>query len=257
MSVPIIESVSPDSASVGEQVKIKGQNFKLAKIVTFSGVEAQFKSDSDQQITVTVPRIDSPSDSINIKVLNDDKKCSGKGKFKLIASSTPPLAAKPTPAATPTPQLATKPTPGATQTKVSETVPVTTPTRSISPATTNPRDLDRSRAAEAWKNIQSVKSQAYQAKYGSLARKMATLIQVNGLGQTLAFLKAKGKEHHNQMFAHLSEWVCSRTSGTGNLLDRILTIDSQSYRLATSEALAFLQWLKRFAEAELGSEEDN
>jgi CRISPR type III-B/RAMP module-associated protein Cmr5 len=34
-------------------------------------------------------------------------------------------------------------------------------------------------------------------------------------------------------------------------------MDSQNYRLATSEALAFLQWLKRFAEAELDSEDDD
>jgi CRISPR-associated protein Cmr5 len=125
-------------------------------------------------------------------------------------------------------------------------------------ATTNPRDLDRSRAKDAWEKIQSVKDQGYRAEYGSLARKMPTYIQVNGLAQTLAFLKAKGKEHHTQMFQHLSDWVCSHLkSGTGNLFDRILIMESQRYRLATSEALAYLQWLKRFAEAhELGSKEN-
>ncbi len=44
---------------------------------------------------------------------------------------------------------------------------------------------------------------------------------------------------------------------TTNLLNKIIHTDSQIYRLATSEALAFLQWLKRFAEADLISEEDN
>jgi CRISPR-associated protein Cmr5 len=121
------------------------------------------------------------------------------------------------------------------------------------------RDLERSRAKDAWDKIQSVKPQTYQAKYGSLARQMPTLIQINGLAQTLAFLKAKTKEqHHTEMFQHLSTWVCSHPiPGTGNLLDRVLEMDSQSYRLATSVALAFLQWLKRFAEAELGSEEES
>jgi hypothetical protein len=62
----------------------------------------------------------------------------------------------------------------------------------VATMTTNPRDLDRSRAKEAWDNIQIVKPQKnYQAKYGSLARKIPTLIQINGLAQTLAFLKAK------------------------------------------------------------------
>lgn len=120
----------------------------------------------------------------------------------------------------------------------------------------NPRDLDRSRASAAWNNIQAVKPHNYQAKYGSLARKMPTLIQTNGLGQTLAFLKAKGKDHHIQMFNHLSEWLLTRIDGTGDLLSRVFAMESQTYRLATSEALAFLQWLKRFAEAELDTEEE-
>jgi CRISPR-associated protein Cmr5 len=122
----------------------------------------------------------------------------------------------------------------------------------------NPRDLDRERASIAWSNVQEVKPKAYQAKYGSLARKIPTLIQTNGLGQTLAFLKAKRKDHHNEMFKHLSEWLSSRISvaGTENFLSKIFVMESSTYRLATAEALAFLQWLKRFAEAELDKEEE-
>ena len=123
----------------------------------------------------------------------------------------------------------------------------------------NPRDLDRNRAAAAWNNIQSVKPESFQAKYGSLARNLPTMIQVNGLAQTLAFLRAKGKNYHNQAFAHLSDWVCDRFNWTGgDLLSKVIAadMDSQRYRLATTEALAFLQWLKRFAEAELVTEEE-
>lgn len=134
-------------------------------------------------------------------------------------------------------------------------------------ALSNPRDLDRSRAEVAWNDIQTVKKQGYQAKYGSLARKMPSLVQTNGLAQTLAYLEAKGKrndpksrkEHFVVAFDHLSNWICDNRLriGTGNLLSRVLKMDNQSYRLITNEALAFLQWLKRFAEAELGNEEDS
>lgn len=142
-----------------------------------------------------------------------------------------------------------------------------TPTTTPIPTTTNPRDLDRNRAMYAWENIQSVKSTKFPGKYGSLARKMPTLIQVNGLAQTLAYLKAKGKEndpkirkeHFVQAFDHLSNWICNNrlNSGTGDLLARVLVMDSQTYRYVTNEALAFLQWLKRFAEAELATEDEN
>ncbi|MBD2132625.1 type III-B CRISPR module-associated protein Cmr5 [Sphaerospermopsis sp. FACHB-1094] len=129
---------------------------------------------------------------------------------------------------------------------------------------TKPKEIDRDRAALAWDKICQVKknpSENFQKKYGSLARKMPTLIQVNGLAQTLAFLKAKAKENDHQilMFKNLSEWILNRFNlGTGDLLsDHILKMDSQRYRLITNESLAFLQWLKRFAEAELGTEENN
>jgi CRISPR-associated protein Cmr5 len=145
-------------------------------------------------------------------------------------------------------------TPATTQ---PNTVPAQPPT-----SQSNHRDLDRSRASAAWNNIQAVKSLPFQAKYGSLARKMPTLIQVNGLGQTLAFLKAKesNDDRHKRMFDHLSDWVCGRLPAntgttTEHLLKRVLNMDSQTYRFATAEALAFLQWIKRFAEAELGTED--
>jgi CRISPR-associated protein Cmr5 len=124
---------------------------------------------------------------------------------------------------------------------------------------TNPRDLDRSRAEFAWNSVSSVKKnqpENHQKKYGSLARKMPTLIQVNGLAQTMAFLRA-GEAYHIQMVNHLSTWFCARfhwNIDNFDLLQKILNMDSQQYRLVTSEALAFLQWIKRFAEADLGEE---
>jgi len=43
-----------------------------------------------------------------------------------------------------------------------------------------------------------------------------------------------------------------RVHADGDLLDWVVNnATSQQYRLATTEALALLQWLKRFAEAEL------
>jgi len=128
------------------------------------------------------------------------------------------------------------------------------------------RTLEQERAQRAWECVQEVtsKSQDFKNKYGSLARKVPMLVLTNGLGQTLAFLRAKGKndstDEHTMLFQHLSRWVLSQvapasTSDNRDLLQWVLENDSAAYRRATTEALAFLTWLKRFAEAELPTEE--
>ena len=120
---------------------------------------------------------------------------------------------------------------------------------------TNLRDLDRNRANSAWENISKVDST--NTEYGRLAREMPTMIQVNGLAQTLAFLKAKKKQHHLLIFEHLSGWVCNQLNfQNGDLLDNVIKIESQEYRRTTSESLAYLQWLKRFAEAAIDKKDD-
>ncbi len=131
------------------------------------------------------------------------------------------------------------------------------------------RTLEQERAKHAWSCIQQVKNEEFASEYRSIALKAASFIMTNGLGQTLAFLKAKGKgelgNEHEALYQHLSKWVQKRVQGQmkieggqmkieggKDLLDWIVNnANSQQYRLATMEALALLRWLKRFAEAEL------
>ncbi len=122
------------------------------------------------------------------------------------------------------------------------------------------KTLEQQRARYAWECIQNVQSEEFKGKYGSLARKVPMLILTNGLGQMLAFLKAKGNSEHITLFNHLSHWVLKQvapasTTSNQDLLQWVLENDSVAYRQATVEALAFLVWLKRFAEAELPMEE--
>jgi CRISPR-associated protein Cmr5 len=128
----------------------------------------------------------------------------------------------------------------------------------------NPRTLEQQRAAAAWNCVRTVKDQGFEGfekEYSALARGAPADIQRNGLGQTLAFWRAKGKgsRANAQLFTHVSEWVVGQLRITGH--DHLLTWVMQSatteqYRHATVEAMAFLAWLKRFAEAELKSETD-
>ncbi len=120
------------------------------------------------------------------------------------------------------------------------------------------RSLEQKRAEAAWERVAAVKGQGYAGKYSQLARSAPADIQANGLGQTLAFWNAKGEAHHRALFDHVSSWVKGQIKFTdANLLQWVVnTADTDGYRRATAEAIAFLIWLKRFAEAELPKEGD-
>jgi len=122
------------------------------------------------------------------------------------------------------------------------------------------RETDKKQREDLEKRLQTLRSEKggneWKGKYGSVVRKLPSYILTNGLGQTLAFLKAKGKgepgNEHEILYRHLADWVGSKVHANGDFLDWLVNnATSQQYRLATMEALALLQWLKRFAEAEL------
>jgi len=112
------------------------------------------------------------------------------------------------------------------------------------------RTLEQERAKHAWNCVQEVKDKYKHIAdgYRAIVAKVPSLIVTNGLGQTLAFLKAK----YEVLYRHLTDWVGKKVNANSDLLNWLLnTATSQQYRLATMEALRLLQWLKRFAEAEL------
>ena len=119
------------------------------------------------------------------------------------------------------------------------------------------RSLEQERASYAWDCISKVDSN-HKQKYCQAVRGSMADIQINGLGQALAFWSAKERKpseaHYKTLNDHVSTWVMKRIkpSETQPLLEWI-TKDAniQEYRRATSEAMAFLSWLSRFAEAEL------
>lgn len=137
------------------------------------------------------------------------------------------------------------------------------------------RNSEQERGRQAWENIREIKQRhnnSLEKEYRSLVRRLNTMIQINGLGQTLGFLKAKGKNDSNRaqhlLLKHLTEWMRvpqhfatenreAIDKGYDGLLHWITDegTDSTDYRRATTECLAFGIWLRRFAEGEL-SEED-
>lgn len=94
-----------------------------------------------------------------------------------------------------------------------------------------------------------------------MLRKLPALIHGSGLGQTLAFLRAKqgndGEKSHAHVYTILSDWLCqSNNKGCvftgGNPNDALQAIahgNMRQYMAAQNEALALLDWLVKLAQA--------
>lgn len=128
------------------------------------------------------------------------------------------------------------------------------------------KDAGRFRAKVAWGWVTAAEARFPKEKerkrYGTLARKLPTYLQVSGLGQTLAFLFSKGERDKDKpeslLLSQLSDHLRSRLSPppTGEIMSAILELSPAAYRTATREALAIADWLKRFAEGRLDAEEE-
>jgi CRISPR-associated protein Cmr5 len=134
------------------------------------------------------------------------------------------------------------------------------------------QNSEQERARQAWAAIREVqdkdrsKERILEKEYRSLARRLNALLQSNGLGQTLGFLKARGRRDnaHYLLLRHLTTWMqeprhfaasnsAVMLGGDDGLLRWIVDEETSSsdYRRATTECLAFCNWLRRFAEGEL------
>lgn len=144
---------------------------------------------------------------------------------------------------------------------------------------TQRQNIEQQRGKQAWDDIREIKGlgEKEQKEYRSFARGLNAMVQINGLGQTLGFLKAKGKNKveqgqrkknaHFYLLGHLTHWMHEHfdssipdTSDEKNdgLLDWVVreTTSSSDYRRATTECLAFGTWLRRFSEGELKDPEE-
>lgn len=116
-------------------------------------------------------------------------------------------------------------------------------------STTSTRQtLSQQRAAAAWQSTPETVSKEYL----TVVRGAAATILISGLGQAIAFWLGKGTDAHTQVGDALGAWLLresTREASAEDLLDHIRACNSVAYRRLTQEALAYLAWLKRFADA--------
>jgi CRISPR-associated protein Cmr5 len=130
--------------------------------------------------------------------------------------------------------------------------------------------LEKGRAEFAYRCVEEAietfkEDSKKQKEYKSYTRKIPTMILSNGLGQTLAFIKAKSEKGnaYDLIYKQLTEYMKSDHTARikmpqekNELIEWVISCNSSTYRYITQEILAFLNWLKRFAEGLIEVEEE-
>lgn len=124
------------------------------------------------------------------------------------------------------------------------------------------RTLEQDRANYAWsciRKISDLKNDEIEKKYKSFAKKSSALLLTNGLGNTLAFYQSKSGENKSEaqaykhLYKHIDAWLKNQKLIDQDVMQWIISERTSSLEVikATKETLAFINWLKRFADAEL------
>ena len=135
------------------------------------------------------------------------------------------------------------------------------------------KGIESGRAKFAWECVNKVVQQWKEEKdkkklqeYKAYTKKIPMYIKTNGLGATLAFmLSKKDKEAYQKLGQQITEWLKQapvqiidlENANFKTLVEKIVSLNSSSYRALTIEVLAFLNWLRRFAEGLIEEGEGN
>ena len=121
------------------------------------------------------------------------------------------------------------------------------------------KTLNQERARFAFNEVKGIKELYKEKKdkiekYASNAKKLPALITTNGLIPTLAFLKSK--DETRPVYNTINEWLKQEgfTENNKDVLEYLLGCNFSTLRLATMEAMAFANWLKRMVEIEIKGE---
>lgn len=126
--------------------------------------------------------------------------------------------------------------------------------------------LEQKRAKHALDKVREIKDRyqgGQQDKFVSYVERLPATILTNGLGQAAAMLLAQGKGEegsaHRLLYDILTEWLCRGHpqppyKGETDLMAAIVSHDRTAYLRAQAEALAYLEWFKRFVVAFLKKE---
>ncbi len=109
--------------------------------------------------------------------------------------------------------------------------------------------LEQLRAQDAWSKCQN-----YTKEHVNIVKGLPALIMNSGLMQVLAFCHEKGK-NNEEVAKHLRQWLNCRFNnvdtdpGFETLMQVLMESDSTTYQQITTEAFAWLRWMRQIAPA--------
>lgn len=114
---------------------------------------------------------------------------------------------------------------------------------------------EQQRSAFALKRIEDFGKNGIQEKDANFVVGVPNMILANGIAQTMAFFLSKQEDRALKVFTILKDWLSreipalSGATNNRSFLGLFSGLDQNAYLRAQQEALALLQWLKRYARA--------
>lgn len=125
------------------------------------------------------------------------------------------------------------------------------------------KTIEQQRAANALSRVSELGSNvdAFKKRYRAYVDRLCPTIVMNGLGQALATERAAAgpqpkkddERAHHELYLSVQRWLCRKDDGVyasgADLLQAIMSNDEALYLQAQTEALAWLEWHKKFCRA--------
>jgi CRISPR-associated protein Cmr5 len=128
-------------------------------------------------------------------------------------------------------------------------------------------DSERNRAETAFDDVKEGSGKDFKAEYKSIVVKAPALLKANGLVPTIAFLFSKQHSSsgaaHKLLCSQIARWlsikgivILAPESNCGQFVKILVKMTCVEVRRATNETIAYLNWLKRFAEGMIEKDDD-
>ena len=115
--------------------------------------------------------------------------------------------------------------------------------------------MEQKRAQDAWE-----KAERYNEEHTKFAKGLPALIMNSGLMQVMAFCEEKGtkasQRHVGEVARDLRQWLhqtCDTPEDFDGFMEAMMQADSRKFQAVTTEAFAWLRWLRQMAAARQGA----